>query len=107
MERQRRAEGAPALEMNDEDAARRGLSDGQRVVIRNNQGSLQAGLKVTQQIRSGTVSLAGKWWSHPNETAAVGNLLTPATWSSSGQPAYNDTFVEVERVELHGPTASH
>ncbi len=107
MERQRRAEGAPALEMNDEDAARRGLSDGQRVVIRNNQGSLQAGLKVTQQIRSGTVSLAGKWWSHPNETAAVGNVLTPATWSASGQPAYNDTFVEVERVELHGPTASH
>jgi len=96
MDRQRRAEGAPALEMNGEDAARRGLSDGQRILIRNDQGSFQAGLKVTQQIRAGTVSLAGKWWSHPEETAAVGNMLTPALWSPTGQPAYNDTFVQVE-----------
>ncbi len=99
MARQRGAEGAPALEMNVEDAARRGLSDGQRVAIRNAQGSLHAGLKVTQQIRAGTVSLAGKWWSTPEETAAVGNMLTSAAWSVSGQPAYNDTFVEVESAE--------
>ena len=99
MARQRRAEGAPALEMNGEDAARRGLADGQRIVIRNDQGSLRAGLKVTQHIRAGTVSLAGKWWSHPEETAAVGNMLTPAAWSATGQPAYNDTYVEVEGAE--------
>lgn len=99
MDRQRKAEGAPALEMNGEDAARRGLSDGQRIRIRNNQGSFQAGLKVTQQIRAGTVSIAGRWWSHPEETAAVGNMLTPALWSPSGQPAYNDTFVQVEHAD--------
>ena len=99
MARQRKAEGGPALEMNGEDAARRGLSDGQRIRIRNGQGSIQAGLKVTEHIRTGTVSLAGKWWSHPEETAAVGNMLTPAIWSPSGQPAYNDTFVEVEGAD--------
>jgi len=99
MERQRRAEGPPTLEMNGEDAAQRGLSDGQRIVIRNEQGALNTGLKVTPQIRAGTVSLAGKWWSHPEETAAVGNMLTPAVWSPSGQPAYNDTFVEVEGAD--------
>ena len=99
MARHQKAEGAPALEMNSEDAAQRGLSDGQRILIRNDQGTLQAGLKVTQQIRAGTVSLAGKWWSHPGETGAVGNMLTPAAWSASGQPAYNDTFVEVEGAD--------
>ena len=99
MARHQKAEGAPALEMNSEDAAERGLSDGQDILISNDQGSLRAGLKVTQQIRAGTVSLAGKWWSKPGETGAVGNMLTPAAWSASGQPAYNDTFVEVEGAE--------
>jgi anaerobic selenocysteine-containing dehydrogenase len=99
MARQRRGEGAPALEMNGEDAERRGLADGQRITIRNSQGALQAGLKVTQHIRAGTVSLNGKWWSIPKETAAVGNMLTPAAWSVTGQPAYNDTFVEIEGAE--------
>jgi len=85
--------------MNGEDAERRGLADGQRITIRNSQGALQAGLKVTQHIRAGTVSLNGKWWSIPKETAAVGNMLTPAAWSVTGQPAYNDTFVEIEGAE--------
>ncbi len=50
------------------------------------------------QVR-GTVSLNGKWWSFPKDSAALGNMLTPAAWSVTGQPAYNDTFVEVEGAE--------
>lgn len=96
MERQRKAEGQPTLEMNTADAKTRALSDGQRIVIKNAQGTLQATLGVTDDICAGAVSLSGKWWSTPEETEAVSNRLTPSKWLPSGQPAYNDTFVTVE-----------
>ena len=99
MPRQRKAQGAPALEMNPADAAGRGLADGQPVVLKNERGEIRAALAVTDAICPGAVALAGKWWSEPAETAAVANLLTPSSWSAGGQPAYNDTFVEVEAAE--------
>ncbi len=99
MPRQRKAQGPPALEMNPSDAAERGLVDGQPVVLRNERGEVWAALAVTDAICAGAVALAGKWWSEPPETDAVVNLLSPSSWSPGGQPAYNDTFVEVERAE--------
>lgn len=96
MERQRKSQGQPTLEMNTADAKSRALADGQRIVIRNAQGTLHATLGVTDGICAGAVSLPGKWWSTPSETEAVSNRLTPSKWLPSGQPAYNDTFVVVE-----------
>ncbi len=100
MPRQRKAQGAPALEMNPADAAGRGLVDGQPVVLKNERGEVRAALRVTDAICPGAVALAGKWWSEPAETGAVANLLTPSAWSPGGQPAYNDTFIEVEAVAI-------
>ena len=85
--------------MNPSDAAERGLVDGEPVVLRNERGEIRAALAVTDAIRAGTVALAGKWWSEPAETGAVVNLLSPSSWSPGGQPAYNDTLVEIEAVE--------
>jgi len=96
MARQRDAQGPPLLEMNTADASSRDLADGQRIVIKNAQGSLHATLGVTDGICAGAVSLSGKWWGAPAETAALTNNLTPSSWLPSGQPAYNDTFVLVE-----------
>jgi anaerobic selenocysteine-containing dehydrogenase len=104
MARQQKAEGRPTLEMNSRDAAERNLADGQRIIIRNSQGTLRTDLIVTENIRPGTVSLPGKWWSSlDNGDAegaengdAVGNMLVPSAWSLTGQPAYNDVFVQVE-----------
>lgn len=95
MLRQRNAMKRPTLDMNPEDAKERGLEDGQAVVIQNAQGALQVWLRVTDSVHPGVVSLPGKWWSVPGETGAVANLLTPSAWSPGGQPAYNETFVEV------------
>jgi anaerobic selenocysteine-containing dehydrogenase len=99
MPRQRKAQGQPVLEMNPSDAAERGLVDGQHVVLRNGRGEVRAALAVTDAICAGAVALAGKWWSEPAETGAVVNLLSPSSWSPGGQPAYNDTFIEVEAAE--------
>ena len=93
MPRQRKAEGRPTLEMHPEDAAVRTLIDGTDVRVHNERGSLTALLRVTSDIRPGAVALPGKWWG-----AAAGNLLTAAMYSPGGQPAYNDTYVEVSRV---------
>jgi anaerobic selenocysteine-containing dehydrogenase len=98
--RQRRGMDRPTLDMNVSDAAARNLSDGDRVTIRNAQGSVTAWLRVGDSVRPGVVSLTGKWWSHPPETSAVTNVLTPSAWAPGGQPAYNDTFVEVVAAPL-------
>lgn len=95
MPRQRRAMRRPTLEINPADAGERGLSDGQRVMIKNGQGSITAWLRLTDEIRRGVVSLPGKWWGAAGENGSVANLLTPSAWSEGGQPAYNETFVEV------------
>jgi anaerobic selenocysteine-containing dehydrogenase len=101
--RQRRSMDRPTLEMNVADAESRGLADGGRVTIRNAQGALVAWLRVGTSVRPGVVSLTGKWWSHPAETSAVANILTPSAWTTGGQPAYNDTFVDVEAAPLPVP----
>lgn len=95
MPRQRRAMKRPTLDMHPADADVRGLADGQRVVVKNGQAAVTTWLRVTDDIHRGVVSLPGKWWGLPEETGAVANLLTPSSWSAGGQPAYNDTFVEV------------
>ena len=99
MPRQRKAMGPPTVEMNPVDAAARGLVNGEPIALSNPQGEIRAVLQVTDRICPGALSLAGKWWSEPGETAAVANLLSPSSWSPGGQPAYNDTFVEVVAVE--------
>lgn len=93
MPRQRKAEGRPRLEIHPEDAAVRALVDGTEVLVHNERGSLTALLAVTGDIRPGTVALPGKWWG-----TSAGNLLTAAVYSPGGQPAYNDTYVEVRRA---------
>jgi anaerobic selenocysteine-containing dehydrogenase len=93
--RHRKAMRRPTLDMHSEDAAARGLADGDRVRIQNTRGAVHAWLRVTEAVRPGVVMLPGKWWSTAEETGAVANLLTPPSWSPGGQPAYNETFVEV------------
>ncbi len=98
MARQQKAEGGPKLEMNSQDAAMRNLADGERIIIRNGQGTLSTDLNISENIRPGTVSLTGKWWSMTDNGDAVGNFLVPAAWSPTGQPAFNDVLVQVERA---------
>jgi anaerobic selenocysteine-containing dehydrogenase len=97
--RQRRAAGRPTLDITAADAAARGLRDGQTVSLRNAQGAVSATLRVTDAVIPGVVSLPGKWWGVPERPGAVANVLSPSAWSPGGQPAFNDTFVEVVGAE--------
>lgn len=92
MPRQRHAMKRPTLQMNLADARRLGLADGQRARVWNARGELHAWVSSGDDIAPGCAALAGKWWS---EDGAVANLLSPASWSASGQPRFNDAFVRV------------
>ncbi len=98
MERQRKKQGQPLLQMNAVDASARGLNEGDMVMARNERATLRAAVQVTDKIRPGTVALEGKWWRHPAETDAVANRLAPGAWSKSGQPNYNDILIDVMPV---------
>lgn len=93
MPRHQHSMGRPTLEMHPADAAERGLSDGQRVAVRNEQGALTAHVALTGGIHRGVAAIAGKWWR--SAQGDVCNALVPPAWSPGGQPAFNDTFVEV------------
>ncbi len=95
MQRQRKNQGKPVLQMNAADAHERGLADGDTVMARNKRAALRVALQITDKIRPGIVVLEGKCWCRPAETAAVANRLAPDAWSEAGQPAYNDIFVDV------------
>lgn len=95
MPRHRKAMQRPTLEMHPLDAVARGVADGARVRVRNTRGDLRVWVRVTDDVHRGVVVLPGKWWGFPEETGALTNLLTPSEWTPGGQPAYNDTFVEV------------
>ncbi len=99
MPRQGEQQGTPALEMHPADAERLGLADDDRVSASNQQGEIVLRLRVTDGVVPGTLVIEGKrWWSGPAGENAVTNRLAPPRWSATGQPAFNDTFVEVRRA---------
>ncbi len=94
--RQRAAEGRPTLEMSPADAGTRGLVDQAPVRVFNELGELHAWLRVTDDLVPGLVSLPGRWWREQMAAGVTNNVLVPGRFSGeSGQPAYNECFVEV------------
>lgn len=97
MPRHRSAMQEPTVELHPDDAAARGLDDGDRVEVRNASAAVQARLRLGDDTSAGVAVLVGKWWSADVGGAGV-NGLAPAAWSPGGQPAYNETFVDVVAV---------
>ena len=93
--------------MSREDAELRGLHDGQMVEVHNARGSLTIQLAVSGNIHRGVVALPGKWWNADVGPRNGVNDLTSAAISAGGQPAYNETFVEVRTAQLCTSTRSN
>lgn len=94
MPRHRSAMKRPTLYLNPIDAAKRGLTDDSEVRVGSLQKSVPAHLTVTDDVRPGVATLPGRWWSADTGSQPV-NGLTPSAASPAGQPAYNDTYVDV------------
>jgi len=90
------ADGPPPLEMHPEDAAARGLRDGQRVRVWNDLGEVRLSLAVTDVVPRGVVcSFKGVWLAAGGNGQTVSALCPSHHADLSEGACYNDARVEV------------
>jgi biotin/methionine sulfoxide reductase len=66
--------GREPIRINGEDAAARGITDGDAVRVSNDRGSCLAGAVVTDAVRPGVVQLSTGAWYDPEQPATPGSL---------------------------------
>ena len=87
------------LQMHPDDAAARGLSDGDAVRVFNAQGEVRCNVTVGPWIRPGTVSLPkGLWRRHTANGFTVNALVPDALTDLGGGACFNDARVQVEKT---------
>ena len=87
------------LLMHPDDAAVRGLGDGDEVRIFNALGEVRCGLQVGTWVRPGTVVLPKGLWRKHTANGFTANALAPDSLTDLGGGAcFNDTRVDVRRV---------
>jgi anaerobic selenocysteine-containing dehydrogenase len=93
----RDAEGEPHLEIHPHDAAARGITDGARVRVFNDRGSLELKARVTEKARPGVVVALSVWWKKLARDGKNANELTSQALTDIGRaPTFYDCRVELE-----------
>ena len=97
----RAIEGEPVLEISASDAAARGITDGRRVRIFNDRGSIVCKAVVGERARPGVVNGLGVWWRKLARDGKNGNELTHQRLTDIGRaPSFYDCLVEVEAAAV-------
>ncbi|MDB5899415.1 MAG: putative molybdopterin oxidoreductase [Ramlibacter sp.] len=92
----RDAEGEPLIEMHPQDAAQRGIVDGQAVRAFNDRGEYLCKASVSQRARPGVVNGLGIWWRKFGMEGTNVNQLTSQRLTDLGRaPVFYDCLVEV------------
>jgi len=95
----RRRQGAPSVLIAPEDAAQRGIADGDAVVVESARGRARFAARVTDATRSGVVVIEGIWWHRFHPGGRGVNVLTDdRVTDMGGGPAFHSNLVEVSRV---------
>jgi anaerobic selenocysteine-containing dehydrogenase len=93
-----RAEQVP-LELHPEDAAVRGLADGDAVRVWNESGEVQCLVLINASLKPGVALLPKGLWRHHTLSGTTANALAPDTLTDLGGGAcFNDARVEVQRL---------
>jgi anaerobic selenocysteine-containing dehydrogenase len=96
----RDTEGEPHLDIHPDDAAERGISDGDRVTVLNDRGSLMLKARVTDRARPGVVVALSVWWRKLASDGRNANELTHQRLTDLGRaPTFYDCLVQVRRSD--------
>ena len=96
VERHTRAAGDPIVEISAADAAKRGIADGQDVIVFNDRGAVLARARVGDAVQPGVVAMASGRWASRSPGGRSVNALTSdgvAPWGRGGD--FHDTWVDV------------
>jgi anaerobic selenocysteine-containing dehydrogenase len=94
-----KAEKEPHLDIHPDDAAARGIVDGDRVRIFNERGAFKAKARVTGKARPGVVVALSVWWRKLTNGGGNANDVTSQGLTDLGAGAtFYDALVEVARV---------
>lgn len=89
-------EGTPYVEINPEDAAARGIADGDDVVVENARGWCRLRAVVTDDVPPGVaVSPKGFWGIHSPEGRNINNTTSAALADLAGQSTFHSNLVEI------------
>jgi anaerobic selenocysteine-containing dehydrogenase len=95
----REFEREPHLDLHPEDAAARGIADGDPVRVFNDRGSYRLKARVNGKPRRGVVVAPSVWWKKFSPDGGNANNVTSQRTSDIGGGAtYYDCLVEVEKV---------
>jgi anaerobic selenocysteine-containing dehydrogenase len=95
----RDAAGEPTVEIHRDDAATRGIADGQLVQVFNDRGSFQARAQVHDGVKPGVVVSQGIWWSRYATDGKNCNVTTSTRLTDFGAGAtFFDNLVEVRSL---------
>jgi anaerobic selenocysteine-containing dehydrogenase len=99
----RNTEGEPSVELHPQDAAARGIADGDQVRVFNDRGSLQLRARVTDKARPRVVVALSIWWKKLAADGKNANELVNQRLTDIGEaPTFYDCAVEVEAVAITG-----
>jgi anaerobic selenocysteine-containing dehydrogenase len=90
---------AVKLVMHPDDAASRGLADGDDVRVFNDLGEVRCGVQIGTWVRPGVVSLPKGLWRKSTANSNTATTLAPDTLTDIGAGAcFNDARVEVAKI---------
>ena len=96
----RAIEHEPILEIAADDAAPRGIADGDTVRVFNDRGDYRCVARISERARAGVVHGLGVWWRKYGLDGTNVNELTHQKLTDLGRaPAFYDCLVEVERAQ--------
>lgn len=91
---------AEILEINPRDAASRNIDDGDRLLVFNNLGRVELIARISDRVAPGVIYSPKGTWLATSATGQTVNALISASARADimGGACFNDTFVEVERI---------
>jgi anaerobic selenocysteine-containing dehydrogenase len=96
----RRRAGAPECVLHPEDAAARGLRDGERVRLVNDLGEVRLRLRISDEVGPGVVLVPGQRPSAESDGTTV-NMLCSTRYADLGEGAtYQSTRLDVRAIEV-------